>query len=212
VIAAGTGLFVTLEGLSGVGKTTLAPMVADALGAKEMGAVPPAYGGTRASFDDPSLIEARYLYFLSAICRASIEVQTELRRGTDIVVESFLARTVAFHRGMGAKVTADLSAVVATPDVSFHLLCADLVRRRRLAERPERLDSLWDARAERVADRILDEYAHFPMHVIDTTTRGPAAVLDEILSHRLDGGCSCADGESLVGYPDLLSAVSRSVG
>jgi thymidylate kinase len=212
VIAARTGLFVTLEGLSGVGKTTLAPMLADAVGAKEMAAVPPVYRGTRASFDDLSLIEARYLYFLSAICRASVEVETELGRGSSVVVESFLARTVAFHRGMGAEVAVDLSATVVAPHVSFHLRCADPVRRRRLAERPERFDGLWDAYAERVTDRILAEYSHFPMHLIDTTTRNPGAVLDEVMHHRLDGGCGCVDGKPLAGYPDLLSAVSRPVG
>jgi thymidylate kinase len=206
------GLFVTIEGLSAAGKTTLVPMLAVALGATEMHAIPGCYRGMRASFDDLRLIDARFLYFLSAVCHASVGIERAVADGRHVVVESFLARTVAFHRGMGARLNPDLSAVAVTPDVSFHLVCGDGVRRARLAARAERYDSLWDGRAEQVSHRILDEYSRFPMHVIDTTTRGPAAVVDDILLHPLDGGCACADGKPLAGHPDLLSAVPRRTG
>ncbi|HEY3684237.1 MAG TPA: hypothetical protein VGL93_14470 [Streptosporangiaceae bacterium] len=200
-------LFIALEGLSCSGKTTVVGEVADALGAGHLPTIPDEYSVLRRCFDQVDELDARFLCYLSAICRASRDIGRQLDAGRSVVVESYLARTVAFHRGMGSSAMVYLPEL-RQPDVSFHLTCAPAERHRRELGRGGSRH-FWDELAAKHEADILCEYRRFPLHQIDTTARVPRDVVDEILRHPLDGSCACEDTKPVAGHQDLLSALSR---
>lgn len=200
-------LFIALEGLSCTGKTTVVGEVAHALGAVHLPTIPDEYSLLRRRFDQAYDLDARFFCFLSAICLAGQEVGRQLDAGRNVVVESYLARTVAFHRGMGSSATVHLPEL-RRPDVSFHLLCGRAERRERELRRSGP-HNFWADLAVRHEADILREYRHFPLHEIDTTTRSPREVVDALLRHPLDGSCSCEDAKPVAGHQNLLSALSR---
>jgi dTMP kinase len=200
------GLFIALEGLGGVGKSTVAPLLGARLDAVLMPSIPDGYQQLRRAFTEERHLDTRYLYFLSALCRAAIDIEDVVNHGSVVVVESYFARATAFHRGMGSRLVVGLPESLIRPDVSFHLVCGDEVRRDRLKCRL-RDGGIWDRCAEKHRSAILREYRAFSMHHIDVTTGDPPAAVEDIVRHRLDGGCGCVDPEPLAGHPDLLSVV-----
>lgn len=200
-------LFIALEGLSCTGKTTVVGEVADALGAVHLPTIPDEYNVLRRRFDQADELDARLFCFLSAICLTSQEVRRHLDAGHHVVVESYFARTIAFHRGMGSSAIVHLPEL-RRPDVSFHLMCEPQERYERELHRGAPRHFWADLATKHEAD-ILREYRHFPLHEIDTTTRSPRAVVDALLRHPLDGSCSCENAKPVAGHQNLLSALSR---
>lgn len=201
-------MFVTLEGLSGVGKSTVARLLADALDACWMPTVPIGFGRDRSYFTDTYQLNARFWYFMAAVSLAAPRIRRVLDLGHDVVAESYFARTIAFHRGMGSPLDISVPSYAAVPDATFRLTCGGAERQRRLAGR-SKPRTTWDRLAEERADEIEQEYQRFPMHLIDTTAVAPDDVVAQILSHPLDGRCQCANAQCVAGDPDLLSAVRR---
>lgn len=198
-------LFITVEGLACTGKTTVANLLADRPRAVNLPAVPPEYAHLRSRFRAREHLDARHLFFLSAIAFAGGQIRGHLAAGRLVVVESYLARTVAFHRGMGSTVEVSLHDL-PRPDVAFRLTCDPRVRAQRQWQRggPRHY---WDLLAEDHIAGIQREYRRFPAHVIDTTDAEPTDVVQHIIKHRIDGGCACEDGQSLAGHQNLLSAL-----
>lgn len=198
-------VFVAIEGLSGVGKSTTADLLATRLHAARVPTVVSEFDQIRGRIQAQDELNARYLLFLSAICLASLDVQATLEDGYHVVVESYIARTVAYHRGMGATASVVLGRL-AIPDVTIYLTCEAQERVPRLGARgaPRHI---WDSLAERCKARIDREYRTFPMHVIDTTDHDPGSVVDVILRHPLNGGCDCANYQPVASHPNLLSAL-----
>jgi thymidylate kinase len=200
-------MFIALEGLSGTGKTTIARSLAEVLRAVQVPTVPDEYKILRNYFEAPEQLDARFLFFLSAICEAGLEVRRHALSGRHVVVESYLARTIAFHRGMGSAVTVELPGLLR-PDVTFHLICTGIERQRRRSRRGGDRH-LWDQLARARAASIAREYRRFPMHLVETTELSPTGVVHAILRHPLNGGCDCENGQHVAGHPNLLSAVPR---
>jgi thymidylate kinase len=199
-------MFVALEGLSGVGKSTVVGPLADALGAICVPTVPMHFGRDRNYFVKAEQREARFLYFMSAVSLAALEVRARLETEQPVVVESYFARTLAFHRGMGCHFPVATPSTAPTPDATFYLTCSEAERLRRLASR-RKPRTLWDHLAEQRVEAIDREYRAFPMHVIDTTSLTPNDVVTAILTHSTNGRCNCANPQRLAGHPNLLSAV-----
>ncbi|GAA2268854.1 hypothetical protein GCM10010145_50800 [Streptomyces ruber] len=199
--------FESLEGLRGTGKSTIAPMLAAARQAVLVPTVPALYQPFRREVDKRTNVEARMCLYLSALFTAAEEIQHHLRGGASVVVESYFARCLASHRALGARLGITLPAWLPTP-VTYHLVCADDERRRRLAAR-KKPASRWDALLETVTDRVTDAYASFPMHRIDTTGLTPEEVLRVITATATQGAHSHADTQPVGAHPHLLPPVPR---
>lgn len=197
-------MFIALEGLSGTGKTTVHKLLSEAIGAISAPSVPAEYAELRACFARREDLDSRFLYFLSAITRASQQIHDQLDAGYHVVVESYLARAVAFHRGMGSRIQVELPDLLQ-PDVTFQLYCENGERRRRIRDRGI-FAPPWDVLAEANAAAITAEYCRFPRHDLDTTSLAPPEVVKALLVHPLDGSCHCADSQPL-GHQDLFSTV-----
>ncbi|MCG6497197.1 AAA family ATPase [Kitasatospora sp. A2-31] len=200
-------LFESLEGLRGTGKSTIAPMLAAAREAVLVPTVPLLYLPLRREIDMRGNVEARMCFYLSGLFTAVDEIQRYLSAGIPVVVESYFARCLANHRAFGARLGIALPPDLPEP-VTYHLVCAEDERRRRLAER-DKPASRWDVLGEEVSDRITDAYSRFPMHRVDTTGLGPEQVVQAILATDTQGAHRRADAESVGAHRHLLPPVPR---
>ncbi|WP_432013504.1 hypothetical protein [Streptomyces cucumeris] len=169
--------------------------------------VPARYQPLRRAVDERTNVEARMCLYLSALFTAAEEIQHHLDAGVPVVVESYFARCLASHQAMDARLGVTLPSWLPTP-VTYHLVCSDDERQRRLAGR-NKPASRWDALMETVTDQVTDAYASFPMHRIDTTGRNPDEVLRVIMDTDTEGALSHADREPVGEHPHLLPPVPR---
>ena len=185
------GTFVSLEGLHGVGKTTVSQLLADELGVGRIGTIPPEFNDLRRILDhSPNTnIDTRFLFYLSAVISCEGIIVEQLNSGRYVVVESYTARTVAFHRGMGSGTKVELCSTVLQPDVIYHLMCDEEERQARILERGEPL-TRWVLLAEENSTRILEEYERFGMVSIETTDVGPDVVVKSIITDLRSRGLS----------------------
>ena len=178
-------VFIALEGLRGCGKSTIAPLLAEELGAQHVPTIPAEYNQARTFLDHHSHnIDARAHLFASALLITAERVHALLDAGTSVVIDSYMQRTVATHRAYGARI--DLTQPEDLPTaITFRLECSAAVRAIRLRQR-EKTSTWWDVLADQLADRVVNEYSRFPSHQIDTTDQQPhettaaiVAVLDQ---------------------------------
>lgn len=159
-------VLIVLEGLSCVGKTTLAPRLAAQVGAEFVPSIPPELAAARRAVDAQRDVEARHLFYLTALAVTSATIRPRIDAGGKILLESYLDRAQAFHLGMGSAVSVDVHFLVQ-PDVVIILECDESVRRRRVSERSLPKSSYWRERSERCVEQIRLYYdAHpFAEHV-----------------------------------------------
>lgn len=176
--------FVVLEGLSATGKTTIAPLLADALDAVLLDTLNDRFAPMRRNVDASRCPTARMHFWLLVNYLASDTVRATLDAGHSVVMESYFHRTLATHAAMGVAVLPEIDWNVARrPDHAFLLTVADTERRRRLAERDEEVDrGFWyrlEAGRTRVAQNV---YASARIPAVDTTGLDPVGVVTAIIN------------------------------
>ncbi|HEV7899250.1 MAG TPA: AAA family ATPase [Planosporangium sp.] len=164
------GRLVVLEGLSAVGKSTLAPLLARAVPARFLPTVPPEFEDARHRVDNPGSLMARLHFWMMANYAAAQAIRLALRAGGDVVVESYFYRTLATHAAMGVTTlpVVDWDYAV-TPDLAVLLTVDEEVRQRRLAARPPDSRSYWSRLEEANVETIRRTYDTFGLMRIDTT-------------------------------------------
>ncbi|MGF0173206.1 hypothetical protein ACQF36_22705 [Streptomyces sp. Marseille-Q5077] len=95
----GYGRFIVLEGLSAVGKSTVAPLLAQSLDAVAMPTLLPEFEHVRKEVDKKQLAMPRLHFWMMTNYAVSETIQHVLRHGQDVVVESYFYRTLATHDG-----------------------------------------------------------------------------------------------------------------
>jgi dTMP kinase len=201
------GKLITIEGIDGAGKTTLARGLADALRARgikvELLREP---GGVRAAelirglVTDPDLaVGARTEALLYAAARAQLvdeELQPLLARGVCVLLDRFVDSSLAYQgagRGLGLAAVREINDFATgglTPDLTL-LLAVDpaLGRRRsdRRAAAPDRLELEPDEFFWRIADAYRELASADPQRIrtIDAA-QPPEAVLEAALAAVAD--------------------------
>jgi thymidylate kinase len=174
--------FVVLEGLAGVGKSTIAPLLAAALDADLVDTQLPELTEARRYADGQRSVNARLHFWLMANYAVSEVVRSRLRAAHDVVIESYFYRTLATHAAMGVR---SLPAVewdlVVVPDLAIELTLHEPVRQRRLAQRkPSGPSRYWSDLAESDLATLCSVYDSFDLTSLDTTGLTPAQVVDRI--------------------------------
>jgi dTMP kinase len=171
--------FVVLEGLSAVGKSTVAPMLADALRAAFIPSVLPEFDPIRRHIDHGRLVMARLHFWLMSNYALSEQVSAVLAAGRDVVVESYFYRTLATHTAMGAAYTPQIDwSRAVVPDLAVQLTVDEAVRQARLATRHQ---SYWHRLEESNVAVTRGVYNAFGLVPLDTTGLSPAEVTGELI-------------------------------
>jgi len=174
-----TSVFISLEGLSGVGKSETAELMAST-NICEFIRLTTDFASTKELMTRAEDVNARLCLFISAMLHKSVRIQDRLNQGTSVVVDGFIARTLAYHKGMGADLSITFGSSTRFPDHSFMLSCDENMRQRRLSSR-NRAKTIWDDIEIRNIDRIRELYEQNTFPRIDTTYRSQGEVAAEIL-------------------------------
>lgn len=184
-------MIIAVEGLDGVGKSTVSRILAGRLNATYVGLPPPELLLRTTSLFRRHDSLARYLYYLGGVAA----IAATARPGMLVVADRYVASAHALHlhvEGEAAEILRDLP--LPPPTVTFYLTADEQSRRNRLSLRDTALDpferALNDSEPFRnaVAKRLRSETG---THVIDTTGRPPEGVADiamKIWDRTVHGG------------------------
>ncbi|HSH77156.1 MAG TPA: AAA family ATPase [Herpetosiphonaceae bacterium] len=173
--------FVVLEGLSGVGKSSVVAALAARLNGVIYKTPPEPFERIRESVDREYGLQARFLFYLAGVYHASEQIQ-QLVRQQSVICDRYLLTTVCYHKSLDVRL-ADLPYDgLFLPDLTVLLTCADLTRLARINARGWSYNDLQE-RNQSVEDAFLAEYLKHDVVVVDTTEITPAAAADAILKH-----------------------------
>ncbi|MFE4361233.1 AAA family ATPase [Kitasatospora sp. NPDC056800] len=176
------GFFITIDGLSASGKTTVAPLVAALVdGVHLTDDTLPTFPRMRAEVDAADILAARFHWWMMANHIKSETARAVVGAGRTVVVDSYFPRTIATHRAMGHDCAPEYPEGVLLPHVPILLEVGERVRQERLRRRAE-LGTLssWHRREEpNVAERSR-VYRAFGLLRVDGTDRTPAEVARSI--------------------------------
>lgn len=130
------GRLIVVEGLDGVGKSTLSRGLAAALGAEWRTTPSPALRQHRVAFDDAyrSVPAASQLFYAATVVHAATEAEAVRRAGRDVVFDRYWCTTRAYARAAGSPL--DLEEVEHALPAADVTLLVDLEE----SERRARLD------------------------------------------------------------------------
>lgn len=172
--------FIVLEGLSGVGKSTLAPLVAEQLDAEFLPSIPHEFAAARRMVDQQKDVEVRHLFFLAALGVTSLALSSRLVEDSrHLVLESYIARAQAFHKGMGSGLEVNMGHFLQ-PKLTFYLDCEEHVRRQRIEQRGGKATNYWQRRAEESAMSIREEYEKMDLIHVRAMGATPEALASHI--------------------------------
>ncbi|WP_030247548.1 dTMP kinase [Streptomyces sp. NRRL S-350] len=184
------GSFITLDGLSGSGKTTVAPLAAALLGGVHLtdGALP-TFSRMRAEVDATGILPARLHWWMMANHIKSETARALVGTGRTVVVESYFPRTVATHRAMGHDCAPEYPSGALVPDLAILLDVDEEVRQDRLRRRAESGTlSYWHQREEPNVAESTRVYRALGLVRVDGTDRTPeqvAALIADIVRSRI---------------------------
>lgn len=162
-------LLIAVEGLDGCGKSTLARMLADALGATFLRTPHDLDSATRDAMEAHCARSAlaRMLFYSATVAAAACGIRAELAAGHDVVVDRYWLSTVVYHCIMGSPCLLDeVADTLPAADATFFLHAPLEVRARRVQTRGHATDAdRWSLRSG-FSRRIENLYREFSRHRI----------------------------------------------
>ncbi|MFJ7907609.1 hypothetical protein [Kitasatospora sp. NPDC096204] len=172
------GLFITVDGLSASGKTTVVPLVAVLLdGVHLTDGTLPTFPRTRAEVDATGILPARFHWWMMANHIKSETARALIETGRTVVVESYFPRTIATHTAMGYGCAPAYPSEALVPDVPILLEADEHVRQERLRRRAEQGTlTYWHQREEPNVAESARVYRAFGLLPVSGTARTPEEV------------------------------------
>ncbi|MER7674166.1 hypothetical protein ABTY61_37695 [Kitasatospora sp. NPDC096128] len=187
------GSFITLDGLSASGKSTVAPLVAAFVnGVHLTHDASPTFPRMRAEMDATGNLPARFHWWLMANHMTSETARALTESGRSVVVESYFPRTIATHRAMGHDWPPEYPSGALVPNVPILLEVDERIRQERLRRRAERGTlSYWHQREEPNVVESSRVYRAFNLLRVDSSDRTPeqvARAIADIVRSRVPYG------------------------
>ncbi|GGP00988.1 dTMP kinase [Wenjunlia tyrosinilytica] len=189
------GPFVVLEGISGVGKSTLTRLLGERLDAATLHTLPEPHSSVSTAVNDQLKALPQFAFYLSGLLHASDVIRDALTRGP-VVADRYVSSVLACHAAVHSAGLDQVSALLApfrpyliTPDITFYLSTSNTELSKRIQSKtdlkqddtdlfdvPGRLSAL---RKNFTAVALVDPSA---VH-LDTDNRSPAALTEAIIKH-----------------------------
>jgi thymidylate kinase len=178
-------MIIALEGLDGVGKSTVAADLAKHLGATVLSLPPDDLKLQKPSFTYEYRSPSRYFYYLAAAVRMSELAAMEARH---VIFDRYIDSVHSMHAPLMPEIADDmrrLSLGIARPEFTFLLNADEAERRRRLARRGKAIDPFEEQLFE---DRFRNEVlSAFESNVnairIETTQLSVPKVVNMCIDH-----------------------------
>ncbi|MFB6552171.1 dTMP kinase [Streptomyces sp. NPDC056405] len=193
--ARGSGPFIVLEGISGIGKSTLAGLLAQRLNAGTLHTVPDFYIPWAPVMNANTRALPQFAFYLSGVLHAADITRSHLERGA-VVSDRYVSSVLAYHSAVHeldmvqvADLLAPFRPYLLAPDRTFYLRCTNRTLRTRMAGKKDYNQDDHDmitvpGRLERLRSNFDRAAADDRTAVIiDTDDRTPGELADTITSH-----------------------------
>lgn len=175
-----TNVFITIDGVDGVGKTTVAQLLASDGSFHYYKSPAGPFAQLRKEVDDRATPLERYCFYRTATQYDSTKI-VQLLETTAVVCDRYIASTAAYHIAMDARIRVIHSNDgLLQPDFAFLLGARSEIRDKRILERAKMLS---DAKLEgnsALLDRVAEIFKSLGLIYIDTSDVTAEEVAAEI--------------------------------
>ncbi|NUK73307.1 AAA family ATPase [Streptomyces lunaelactis] len=187
--------FVVLEGVSGIGKSTLAATLAKRLQATELHTLPMPHSGWSSTVNRRLRPLPQFAFYLSGVLHAADSIRQSRMIGT-VVADRYISSVIACHAAVHDLQTEAVTELVEpfrpyleVPTHTFYLRCSESVLRERMAGKPDTKQDDTDLFA--VPGRLARLLANFEAVgaadstavVVDTDAKTPDDLAEWVIAH-----------------------------
>ncbi len=178
------GLFITLDGVDGVGKTTTCELLSKSLNAILFKSPSEPFQSTRYIVDTDINPLTRYFFFRAANQSDSKKIEALISAGNTVICDRYVFSTYAYHVAMDKRVNDIFEKTgLMEPDISILLSAPSNIRRERIKSRKLENPS-YDRLLEnnyKYQNKVQRVFKKLAMFEIDTEQNTPAQVVDIII-------------------------------
>lgn len=128
-------MFIVLEGIDGVGKSTVTHLVAAALNFVPYATPPKEYMERRREIDLNGSPQQKFNFFRDGVVVAAMEIGQLLSAGKSVICDRYWMTTYVYHKVIGVQVTEEDFASLLQPDLTVLLTASPEHQLQRLIER-----------------------------------------------------------------------------
>jgi len=180
-------LFLVVDGIDGVGKSTIVQLLSEKIGAITYKTPPKIFQRLKRviSLKNPKF---RFWFYLTSLVWASIEICI-LKRYKSVVCDRYIYTTIAYHKSAGVNVSFCIrfcSHFILMPDRSLYLWARPEILKKRINSRRfiSSVDMIFlkdDRLRKKIHRNFLELKKSFKLEAIDTSDISPEEVIELIL-------------------------------
>jgi dTMP kinase len=177
-------IFIVLEGLSGVGKTTIGKILAEKIEAEFYKTPALMFASCREIIDEKAETTARFFFYLAGVIHSSVEI-SHILKTRSVVCDRYILTTLCYHRALGIAIDIpdDLFfRFLLKPNYTFLITCEENKRIERLFRRGLSLNDKKE-RELQIEKKFLDEYRKYNLIEIDNSDDNPILAVEKILQY-----------------------------